>query len=86
MPHQIRLSCERAWRELSNFIDGDVDPFLRAAIQQHLRECRHCAALYNSTRNVITLFRDERLVQAPTGYSERLHAFLAEQMKKGAVR
>jgi len=82
MRHESDISCERARRELSNFLDGDIDRPLREAIQRHLQSCRHCAALYDSTRNVLALLRDQRLIEVPAGYSERLHAFLTDRMRE----
>ena len=82
MRHKNNLSCERVRRELSNFLDEDIERPLREAIQRHLRSCRPCATLYDSTRNVLALFRDERLIEVPAGYGERLHAFLTDRMRE----
>ena len=76
------MSCESVRRELSSFLDDGIQPPLREAIERHLQSCRHCAALYDSTRNMLALLRDERLVEIPAGYSERLHAFLTERMRE----
>jgi len=82
MRHESDISCERVRLELSNFLDGDIDGPLREAIQRHLQCCCHCATLYNSTRNVLALLRDQRLIEVPAGYSERLHAFLTDRMRE----
>lgn len=82
MRPDAKVSCEHVWRELSNFIDGDIDRPAREAIERHLRHCLHCTALHDGTRNVLVLFRDERLVEVPVGYAERLHAFLTERMRQ----
>jgi anti-sigma factor RsiW len=76
------VSCELVRRELSNFIDGDITPDLRTAIEDHLRQCHPCAVLHGSARNVLSIIRDERVFQVPSGYSQRLHKFLAEAMEK----
>ena len=34
------LKCEDIWREVSNYIDGDVDPQLKVAMEQHIAGCR----------------------------------------------
>ena len=76
------VSCELIRYELSNFIDGDVEPDLRVAIEDHLRQCRRCAALNRSTRNLLCIMWDECVFQVPNGYTERLHKFLTERMEK----
>ena len=29
------VSCEQVWQEISNYLDGDVSPELRAAMEEH---------------------------------------------------
>jgi len=74
------VSCEEVWREVSNYLDGEVDPALRVAIEEHARGCRHCTAVLDGTRNVIQLYGDERMLEVPLGFSHRLHQRLDENM------
>ena len=76
------VSCEEVWREISNYLEGEVDPGLRAAIQEHFRGCKHCTAVLDGTRNVIELYGDERTFEAPLGFSQRLHRRLEENMPR----
>ncbi|MCZ7624450.1 MAG: hypothetical protein C3F12_07785 [Candidatus Methylomirabilota bacterium] len=70
------VTCEQVLQELSNFIDRDVDPALRAEIEAHLVRCRRCSVLYDSLRKMLVIVADERTFEIPAGYSERLHAFI----------
>jgi anti-sigma factor RsiW len=74
------LNCKHVWKEISNYIDDSVSPELREAIEEHLAHCRHCAAVLDSTRNILYLIADERTFELPVGYSERLHARLRKEM------
>src|ERR1700685_4830642 len=74
------VNCEEVWREVSNYLDGEVDPTLRAAIEQHVRGCERCAVVVHGMRNVITLYSDERMLEVPLGFSQRLHRRLDENM------
>jgi anti-sigma factor RsiW len=74
------VKCEEVWREVSNYLDGEVDPTMRAAIEEHVRGCQRCAAVVDGTRNVIQLYGDERMLEVPLGYSQRLHRRLDENM------
>lgn len=74
------VNCEEVWRELSNYLDGEVGPELRAAIEEHVHGCKRCTAVVDGTRNVIQLFADERMVEVPLGFSRRLHQRLEDNM------
>jgi len=69
----MKLDCKHVWAQLSEYIDGAVAPELRREIEEHLAHCRHCAAIYDSTHNILVLVGDERTFQVPVGYGERLH-------------
>src|ERR1700691_4005389 len=73
------VSCEEVWREVSNYLDGEVEPDLRVAIQKHIRGCRHCTAVVDGTRNVLQLYGDERMLEVPVGFGHRLQQRLLEQ-------
>jgi predicted anti-sigma-YlaC factor YlaD len=75
------VSCEHVWREVSNYLDHEVDAALRSAIEEHLRSCKHCTAVVDGTRNVITLYGDDRLFPLPKGFSERLERRIRQQVQ-----
>jgi anti-sigma factor RsiW len=74
------VNCKEVWREVSNYLDGEVEPGLRVALQEHIRGCKHCTAVVEGTRNVIQLYGDERMLEVPFGFSQRLHQRLDENM------
>jgi anti-sigma factor RsiW len=76
------LDCKHVWREISNYIDGDIDPAVRASVEKHLAHCRHCAAILDSTRNIVYLIADERAFALPIGFSERLRARLESDLEE----
>ncbi len=67
------INCEQVWREVSDYLDGKVDPDLRTAIEQHVQGCRRCTAVLDGMRNVVQLYGDERMMEVPVGFSRRLH-------------
>jgi len=77
----VGISCEEVWRDISDYIDDDLDPVQRAALDQHFVECRPCTALRDGTRNVIGLYGDERVLAPPDGFHERLYQRLGETTK-----
>jgi hypothetical protein len=67
------IKCEEVWREVSNYLDGEVESKLRSAIEEHIRGCKRCAAVVDGTRNVVQLYGDERMLEVPVGFSGRLY-------------
>jgi anti-sigma factor RsiW len=74
------LDCKHVWDQISNYIEGEVPLELREAIETHLAHCRHCAAVLDSTRNILVLIGDDRTFELPLGYSARLHARLQQEI------
>jgi anti-sigma factor RsiW len=69
----IEISCLEIWREISNYIDDEVDPELRARMEAHFSVCAHCTAVLNGTKNVVQLVADGVEYELPRGFSERLY-------------
>ena len=36
------VNCEEVWREISNYLEGDIEPDLRLAMEEHIRGCQRC--------------------------------------------
>ena len=72
------VNCDQVWQQISNYIDGDVDPSLRAAMEAHVEECKRCKAVLEGTRNIVQLFGDERMIDVPLGYEHRLERRLEQ--------
>jgi hypothetical protein len=80
------MTCEHVWREISNYVDGDVDPALRAAMDEHFRTCKRCASVLAGTQNVVKLYGDERMLEVPAGFGRRLENRLARIAPKRTSR
>jgi anti-sigma factor RsiW len=74
----VEISCLEVIRELSNYVDKDVRPDLRAQIAAHLPTCAHCTAIYDGLRNTMTLVADDRTFELPAGFSQRLRVKLTQ--------
>jgi methylphosphotriester-DNA--protein-cysteine methyltransferase len=75
------MNCEQIWHEISNYIEGDVNADLRAAMDEHFRTCARCKSVLEGTRNVIRLYGDERLIEVPSGFSRRMEKRLAQDAR-----
>ena len=74
------ISCEQVWREISNYIDGELDATLRSAMEEHFQGCKRCASVLAGTQNVVKLYGDERMLEVPAGFSQRLEKRLEERL------
>ena len=78
------MSCQDVFREISNYLDGDIDPELKRAIEAHAHGCHHCEVVVDTTRKTIELYCDGRLFQMPFIVRERLHAVLRLKCQRRA--
>jgi hypothetical protein len=74
----IEISCVEVWREISNYVDNDVAPELRARMEAHFKVCAHCTAVLDGTENVVKLVGDGIEYDLPEGFSQRLYKKLKE--------
>jgi anti-sigma factor RsiW len=78
------ITCEEVWRDISDYVDDELDPHQRTALEEHFAECRHCAAVLEGTCNVIRLYRDVRVLAPRKGFHDRLHQRLDQTLDLGA--
>lgn len=75
------VNCEQVWREVSNYLEGEVDAGLRSRMDDHFQTCSACRSLLEGTRNVIRLYGDERMIEVPLGFGSRLQRRLAQSWR-----
>jgi len=78
----LKVDCKDVFREISNYLDGDLDAGLKQAIAAHTCGCHHCEVVVDTTRKTIELYCDGRLFPLPIKVRERLHAVLRERCQK----
>ena len=79
----VEISCREVLREISNYVERDLDPGLRDMIERHFVGCRHCSAVLYGTRNVIIISADDRTFSLPAGFSHRLRKLLDAHSSHG---
>ena len=72
----IEISCIEVWREISKYVDGEIDGELRQRMEAHFKICKHCSAILDGTRNVVRLVGDGNGFDVPAGFSKRLYSKL----------
>ena len=76
----IEISCVEVWREISNYLDGEISVELRERMRAHFEVCDHCTAVLDGTRNIVQLVGDGRIFPMPDGFSERLYKKIRERL------
>ena len=73
------------WKEISNYIDGEVEPSLRTKMDRHFGTCARCKAVLDGASNVVQITGSAEAFDLPTGFSKRLYAKLEEHLKAQAA-
>jgi len=73
------LNCKGVIRELSNYIDGDLDPVVKQELERHLEHCEDCMMIVDQTKKTIQILCDSQPVSLSTDVRSRLHATLREK-------
>jgi predicted anti-sigma-YlaC factor YlaD len=70
---KVEISCVEVWREISNYLDGEISAELRDRMQAHFEVCKHCTAVLDGVGDVVHLVGDGRIFQMPEGFSKHLY-------------
>ena len=76
----IEIDCEEVWRQISNYLDDEVEASLRAIMASHFKDCAHCSAVLDGARNVVKLVGDGRSFEVPAKASQRLYNKLNDRL------
>lgn len=78
----LEISCVEVWREISNYIDNDISPELRARMEAHFKACEHCTAIVDGARNLVKIVADDRAFEVPANFGKRLFAKFDKEIQK----
>jgi anti-sigma factor RsiW len=76
------LNCRGVIRELSSYLDAELDAAARIDLERHLDRCEDCRLVVDTTKKTIQIFCNSEPVPLPPDVSNRLHAALFERLKK----
>ena len=79
----IEIDCVEVWRQISNYVEGEVDASLRASMASHFKDCAHCSAILDGTRNVVKLVGDGRAFEIPASASQKFYKKLNDHLATG---
>jgi putative zinc finger protein len=82
----VEIDCVEVWRHISDYLEGEVDAELRGSMASHFKDCAHCSAILDGTRNVVQLVGDgkafEISARASQKFYKKLNDHLASRRRK----
>ena len=76
------MNCTGAIREISSYIDGELETSVRIELEEHLQECEGCAIIVRQTQLTVQVFCNDKPVELPTEVRSRLHEALKRKLHK----
>jgi len=74
------LTCQQVLRQLSEYIDGELDPSLVASLSRHLEHCEDCRIVVHTTQKTIEISCNSEPVPLPDDVRERLWRSVQKKM------
>jgi len=76
------LNCKGVIRELSNYLDGELDSAIKEELDRHLQHCEDCTMVLDQTKKSIEILCDSEPIPLPADLHARLHSALRQKMAK----
>jgi anti-sigma factor RsiW len=74
------LTCKQFLQELSDYLDEDVAPETRQALEKHISECPNCWVIADTTRRTVKVYKGMDPYPVPAEVESRLMAALERKM------
>ena len=74
------MKCKDVIREISEYLNGNVDPGLVAELQHHLEKCEDCRIVVDTTKKTIDVYCNSEPAPLAEDVRERLHAALRKKL------
>jgi anti-sigma factor (TIGR02949 family) len=75
------MKCKDVIRELSEYLDGELDPTLAEELRQHLEGCEDCGIVVDTTRRTIEMYCNMEPAPLPAEVKQRLQRALKQKLK-----
>lgn len=75
------MNCSEFLKELTDYLDGVIDPKTRGELEDHLTWCHECFVVCNTTKMTIEIYRDSKLYELPDDLRSRLRSAILTKCK-----
>ncbi len=76
------MNCKAVIREISNYIDGELEPATKQELERHLAHCEDCTMILDQTKKSIQILCDSEPIPLPLDLHSRLHAAMRDKLQK----
>lgn len=76
------MKCKQLIRELSDYLDGGLEPGVLADLERHLEHCEDCRLVVDTTRKTIQVFCNAEPAPLDSGIRDRLQKALEQRLKR----
>ena len=76
------MNCEGVIREISDYIDGALEPAAKLELERHLEHCEDCMVVVDQTKLTVEVFCDSEPVELPVDVKSRLHEALRRKISE----
>jgi anti-sigma factor RsiW len=76
------VTCKDFLRELSDFLDENVDPAVRRDLERHISECPNCWVICDTTKKTIQVYKGMEAEPLPEKVHDKLVQILEHRCGK----
>ena len=76
------MSCKMLLREVSNYLDADIDPDLRQQLEEHIAKCPECLVVLDTTKKTVEIYQCCEPYPVPESLQTRLHDAIRKHCEK----
>lgn len=76
------MNCDGVIRELSNYLDGELELAAKQELEHHLGHCGECKMVVDQTKLTVEVFCDSEPVELPVDVKSRLHQALRRKFSE----
>jgi anti-sigma factor RsiW len=75
------MNCEELLAALNEYVDGNIDPGICSAFQEHLKDCNPCQIVVDNIRKTITLYKAGEPFELPAEFHQKLCGLLRDRWR-----
>jgi predicted anti-sigma-YlaC factor YlaD len=76
------FSCADFLAEFGDYLEGCAGPDIKSCIEEHLRECKTCRVIVDSTSKTIRIVTDSEIFTLPAGEVEPIVQNVMDRVRK----
>ncbi len=75
------MTCKEFLKELTDYLDDQMDSSTRAELEEHLQWCHNCFVVCDTTKKTIEIFRGSEMYTLPDDLRTRLETAIISKCK-----